>query len=238
MALLARPLAWILIAIYHVVKSYGIALLILTAIVKFALYPAYKKQILSTADMGDIQPKIQEIQRKYADDRDMMNQKMAELYQEENFNPASGCLPIVIQMIILMGLFALLRNPLAFMNDESMVFAVHENFLWMHDLAQPDPWILPVLSGVMTFMSTYLNQKSGAMPTQGNSAAMTKGMLFIFPIMIVWLAKSYPAGLALYWFFSQFIQVFFDFRFRVIRKRLAEEKEQSGKKKKRVKAAR
>ncbi|MGN0709502.1 MAG: YidC/Oxa1 family membrane protein insertase [Anaerovoracaceae bacterium] len=235
LAVLAKPLAWALYGLYQLVGNYGITLAILTAIVKFALYPAYKNQILSTAGMQDIQPKLQEIQRRYADDRDMMNQKIAELYKEENVNPTAGCLPMIIQMVIIMGLFALLRNPLSFINNDTMVFAIHESFLWINDLAQPDPWILPILSGVCTFISFYLTSQNGAMPQQ-NGGAMNIMMKYIFPIMIVWLAKTYPAGLALYWFVSQFIQIFFDFRFRSLRKKMQEEKE-AGKKKKRVKAA-
>ena len=113
--------------------------IILTVIVKLCLYPFYKKQILSTAGMSEMGPKLQAIQRQYADDKEMMNQKMTELYKEEGVNPMAGCLPMIIQMIVIMGLFTLLRYPLLTYPSERMTFRVHEGFLWINDLAQPDP---------------------------------------------------------------------------------------------------
>ena len=85
MGLLAKPLGWLLTLLYDLVGNYGICLIIVTLIVKLALYPVYKKQIFSTAGMMDIQPKMQELQRKYANDKETLNQKMAELYKEEGF---------------------------------------------------------------------------------------------------------------------------------------------------------
>ena len=122
----------------------------------------------------------------------------------------AGCLPMVIQMIVIMGLFTLLRNPLTYVHSERMYFAIHESFLWINDLSQSDPWILPILAGVATFASFYLGQKYGSMgisPGQNHSKVMSLIMKYGFPIMITWLAKTYAAGLATYWFLSQFIQI-------------------------------
>ena len=231
MGILAKPLGWLLSLLYGVVGNYGISIVIITVIVKLILYPFYKKQIMSTAGMSDIQPKIQEIQRKYANDKETMNAKMAELYQQENFNPMGGCLPMIVQMIIIMGLFALVRNPMIYLSDDSMYFAIHESFLWIKDLSQPDLWILPLAAGVATFFSFWMNQQSGLNP-QAGSNMMTNIMKYFFPIMIVWLARSYPSALAIYWFMSQFIQIFFNLRFNALRKALKEKKKTAKKKKK------
>lgn len=231
MGILAKPLGWLLSLLYGVVGNYGISIVIITVIVKLILYPFYKKQIMSTAGMSDIQPKIQEIQRKYANDKETMNAKMAELYQQENFNPMGGCLPMIVQMIIIMGLFALVRNPMIYLSDDSMYFAIHESFLWIKDLSQPDLWILPIAAGVATFFSFWMNQQSGLNP-QAGSNMMTNIMKYFFPIMIVWLARSYPSALAIYWFMSQFIQIFFNLRFNALRKALKEKKKTAKKKKK------
>ena len=230
MALITKPLALLLTFLYNIIGNYGITLIIVTLIVKLALYPVYKKQILSTSGMVDIQTKTQALQRKYANDKETLNQKLAELYQEEGFNPAGGCLPMVVQMIIIMGLFTLLRNPMQYINDEYMYFAVHESFLWIKDLSQPDLWILPLVSGVATFFSFWLNQQQMAGPG-GQSNIMSKMMSYFFPIMIVWLARSYPAGLAVYWAMSQFIQIFFNLRFNQIRKAMKEKNKPAKKKK-------
>lgn len=234
MGLLAKPLGWLLTLLYDLVGNYGICLIIVTLIVKLALYPVYKKQIFSTAGMMDIQPKMQELQRKYANDKETLNQKMAELYKEEGFNPMGGCLPMIVQMFVIMGLFGLLRNPMLYIADESMYFAIHESFLWIEDLSQPDLWILPIAAGVATFFSFWMNQQTN--PNANSAVAsgniMNVIMKYFFPIMIVWLARTYPSGLAIYWFMSQFIQIFFNLRFNMLRKALKEKNKPSKKKKK------
>lgn len=234
MGLLAKPLGWLLTLLYDLVGNYGICLIIVTLIVKLALYPVYKKQIFSTAGMMDIQPKMQELQRKYANDKETLNQKMAELYKEEGFNPMGGCLPMIVQMFVIMGLFGLLRNPMLYIADESMYFAIHERFLWIEDLSQPDLWILPIAAGVATFFSFWMNQQTNpnANSAVANGNIMNVIMKYFFPIMIVWLARTYPSGLAIYWFMSQFIQIFFNLRFNMLRKALKEKNKPSKKKKK------
>jgi len=221
----AQPLGWCMTWLYDLIGNYGITLVVLTLIVKALLYPLYKKQIMSTMGMSDMQPKMQAIQRKYANDKELQNQKIQELYKEEGVNPLAGCLPMIVQMIIIMGLFTLLRNPLNYVASERMYFAIHESFFWINDLAQPDPWILPILSGVATFASFYLSQQYGVMPgqTANTGAGMMKVMTYGMPIMIVWLAKTYAAGLATYWFISQFVQIFYNLRFNQLRKKAREE---------------
>ena len=148
MGIIAKPIGYLLMLIYRLVGNYGISLIILTFIVKLALYPMYAKQIKSSADMAEMSEKTQEIQRRYANDREKQNEEMQKLYAEVGFNPMSGCLPMLIQFPIIMGLFALLRNPMKYMPGSEMIFANHESFLWIKDLAQPDPWILPILAGL------------------------------------------------------------------------------------------
>ncbi len=227
LGILAVPLGYALSGLYSLIGNYGISLIVLTLIVKLLLYPLYKKQILSMANLGDLTPKMNEIQNKYASDPQKMQEKMQELYQEEGASPTAGCLPMFIQMFIIMGLFALLRTPLEYINTDTMVFAIHESFLWINDLSQPDPWILPLLSGVATFGSFYMSQQNGMMnnPTMGaQGQGMQIAMKYVFPIMIIWLSKTYAAGLALYWFLSQFIQIFYNLRFSQLRKKIQMEK--------------
>ncbi|MBQ2846331.1 MAG: membrane protein insertase YidC, partial [Firmicutes bacterium] len=144
MGIIAKPMGWLLGLLYGLIQNYGITIIIFTIIVKTCIYPLYIKQTKSMAKMQDVQPKMQALQRKYANDKETLNIKMAELYKEEKFNPMGGCLPMLIQMPIIMGLFALLRNPMQYISDGDMIFAFHESFLWIEDLSQPDPWILPI----------------------------------------------------------------------------------------------
>lgn len=224
LGIIAKPMGWLLGLLYGFVQDYGITIIIFTIIVKVCIYPLYIKQTKSMAKMQDVQPKMQALQRKYANDKETLNIKMSELYKEEKFNPMGGCLPMLIQMPIIMGLFALLRNPMMYISKDSMIFAFHESFLWIEDLSQPDPWILPIIAGVGTFISFTMNQAlndTGNNQTQG----MMKMMQFIFPIMILWMAKSFPSGLALYWAVSQIVQIFLNIHLSTIRKKIKRERE-------------
>ena len=230
MGIVAKPIGYLLALIYKLVGNYGISLIILTVIVKLALYPLYAKQIRSTADMSDMSEKAKEIQNRYANDKEKMNEEMQKLYAETGFNPMSGCLPMLIQFPIIMGLFALLRNPMKYMPDDpTLMFANHESFLWIKDLAQPDLWILPIAAGLATFFAFSMNSamnmtQPGANP--GQQKAMNAIMKYFFPLSILWLARSYPAGLAIYWAGGQFMQIFFNIRINKIKDQMNAEKEQ------------
>lgn len=229
LGIIANPLGILLDLLYSVINNYGITIIVFTVIVKLCLYPLYIKQTKSTAKMSEVQPKMQALQRKYANDKETLNIKMAELYKEEKFNPMGGCLPMLIQMPIIMGLFALLRNPMMYMNDNSMIFAYHEPFIWIADLSQPDLWILPIIAGVATFISFSMTQALSDTEANHQMNGMMKMMKYIFPIMIVWMGRSFPAGLALYWALGQVMQIFFNLHLKTVRQKI---KDESNKKKK------
>lgn len=234
MGILASPMSYLLTWIYDFIGNYGLALLVFTILIKGVMYPLYAKQIKTTMNMSKMQPKIKEIQQKYAKDKALMNQKMAELYKEEGGSMYGGCLPMLIQMIVIMGLFALLRNPMNYISSDKMLFAIHESFLWIPDLAQPDKWVLPIIAGIATFLATYFsqtNQMSG--PNADQMKMMTKMMKYVFPVMILLMARSYPAGLALYWSLNQ-IPDLLQHRFAKMKKKMSGE----SKKKRKAKAVR
>lgn len=224
MGIIAVPLGHLLTLIYRLIGNYGISLIVLTVIVKSILYPLYFKQIKSTANMQDLQPKMKEIREKYADDKIKQEEAMRELYKSGNFNPLGGCLPMLIQFPIIMGLFALLRNPVKYIADKDMLFAVHESFLWIKDLAQPDLWILPIAAAAATFFSFSMTQRLTTADTD-QMKNMTLVMKYFFPLSILWLARSYPAGLAIYWAGGQFLQIFFNLRMNKYRMKMKEEKD-------------
>lgn len=135
---------------------------------------------------------------------------------------------MLIQMPIIMGLFALLRNPLRYITEDSMIFAFHEPFIWIDDLSQPDPWILPIIAGVATFFAFTMNrmlQDTGS-AAANQSAGMMKMMQYIFPIMILWMARSFPSGLALYWAVSQIIQIGFNIHMQHLRNKIKKEQQE------------
>ncbi|MGI6751710.1 MAG: YidC/Oxa1 family membrane protein insertase [Anaerovoracaceae bacterium] len=208
LGILAEPLGWVLSNIYNLIGNYGITLIVFTLVVRACLLPLYAAQMKSSMKMQEVQPKVKEIQKKYANNKQVMNEKMMELYREEKFNPAGGCLPMLVQMPIILALFVLLRNPVFFMKSDQMIMAVHENFLWIPDLSQADPWVMPLLAAIATFFSFSLTQAlspSGA--AMAGQAGMMKVMKYFFPIMLFWMAHSFPAGLALYWFIGTTFQI-------------------------------
>ena len=188
--IIGYPMQWI----YSVVNNYGLSIIILTLLIRLCLLPLYAKQIKNSAKMAEIQPKMKEIQAKYANNREKLNEEMSKLYEQAGTKPTSGCLPLVIQLPIIYGLFALLRSPLTYMTSSNMVAAVHESFFWINDLSQPDAWILPILAGVTTYFTSAV-----AMSSAESAGGMMNGMKYFMPVIIFLMGRSFPSGLALYW---------------------------------------
>ena len=174
--------------------SYGWAIILLTIIVKMALYPLTVKQVKSMKAMQELSPKLKKIQEKYKDNPQMMQQKIGSLYKDAGVNPLAGCLPLLIQMPILMGMYYSLYN-FSYPTPES------EYFLWMSSMSKPDPlYILPVLSALTTF----LQQK---MTTTDSNNPQMKMMMFIMPLFIGWISINFPSGLVLYWVTMNVVQI-------------------------------
>lgn len=202
MTIFARPLGVLLRLIYNLVNNYGVSIILFTILVKVLLIPLTVKQMKSMKNIQLIQPKLKEIQEKYKHDKEKMNVKTMELYQEYNVNPFGGCLPLLIQFPILLGLFAVLRDPGLYVFESQAAYeAINTSFLWLPNLTQADPWILPLLAALFTYLSSLT--MAGA--NQGDSSQ--KIMTYFFPIMIFWWGRSFPAGLTLYWVVSNGFQV-------------------------------
>lgn len=226
LGVIAEPLGWLLTFLYGFIQNYGITLIVFTIIVRCCLYPLYAKQIKSTVNMSAIQPKLKELQSKYGHDREMLNMKTMELYKEEKFNPMGGCLPMLIQMPIILGLFALLRNPSTYIDDPTMIVAFHESFLWILDLSQADKWVMPIAAAITTYISFVQTQsQQGPEAMTGQMAPMMTVMKYFFPIMIVWMGMTFPAGLTMYWFVGTGVQILFNLRLNKMRRRLKIEAE-------------
>lgn len=172
--------------------SYGLAIVIMTIIVKLILYPLTKKQIQSTKAMMELQPKMKAIQEKFKDDKQRLNMELANLYKSEGVNPLAGCLPLLVQMPIMIGIFYGIRD---------FQYAGPANFLWMESISNPDPtYILPVLSALTTFI-----QSKQTMPDTGNP--QNKIMVYFMPLFIGYISLTFPAGLVLYWVVMNIMQI-------------------------------
>jgi len=223
---IATPLGYLLDFIYGLVGHYGISIIIFTLIIRGCLFPLYASQIKGQMKMQEIQPKMQAIQKKYADDREEQGRQMQKLYKDEGYNPMMGCLPLLIQMPILMGLFYLLRNPGMYVEGTSIILASHESFLWLQDLSQPDPWLLPLITGGTTFWSMSMTGMMGGGGGGGDMAAtmqpMMKVMRVFMPVFLVVIARQMPAGLALYWMIGNLFTVGQTLLLKRMRKKAAE----------------
>lgn len=204
---IATPLGHLLNLINNFCENYGVAIILFTLIVRGCLFPIYASQIKGQMKMSSIQPKMQAIQKKYANDREAQGREMQKLYKEEGYNPMAGCLPLLIQMPIIMSLFYLLRNPGMYVDSSSLIIASHESFLWLADLSQPDSWILPIITGLTTFASMSMTGMMGTGAPAATGGAdmgaqmqpMMKVMRVFMPIFILVMARSMPSGLAVYW---------------------------------------
>lgn len=181
--------------------SYGIAIIVLTVIIKVALLPLAVKQIRSMKGMQELQPKIQAIQKKYKGDRAKISSEMQRLYRENHISPAAGCLPLLIQMPFLISIYYALMG---FPYDPA-----HESFLWLDSLAAPDTtYILPALAALSTWVISWQT-------TPKNVQGSQKTMLYIMPLFIGYISITFPSGLVIYWVVCnvfQFVQQTIMFR--------------------------
>ncbi len=192
--IIAKPLGSLLKLIYDMVGNYGIAIILFTILTKVLLLPINIKQTQSTKKMNELNPKIKALQAKYKNDKEKLNEKLMELYKEEKFNPAGGCLPLLIQMPIIIALFRVLQGPTKFVFTPEQFEAISKSFLWLPDLGMPDKlYILPVLSA----LTTYLQMNMVA--AKGNVDPNMKTMNMVMPIMLGWITIKFPSGLAMYW---------------------------------------
>jgi YidC/Oxa1 family membrane protein insertase len=177
-----------------------------------------QKQMVSMRETQKVQPLMQEIQEKYKDDKERMNQELMRLYKEHGVNPMGGCLPLLIQMPILILFFRVLREFDYKIPDGTIDAA----FLWIKNLAEPDQLfgiiggysigILPILVGVSMFFQQKLTMPPMPVTSQSDSssnpAANTQKMMgTIMPIMIAFVSFSLPSGLSLYWFTSTLFDI-------------------------------
>lgn len=173
--------------------GYGLAIIILTVIIKVILYPLTKKQFESMKGMQEIAPKMKKLQEKYKDNPQLMQQKMLKLYQDAGVNPMAGCLPMLIQMPILMAMYYTF-----FSFDYG---GVEPSFLWVPSLSQTDPlYILPIIAA----LTTLIMQKISTVEVN----QQTKIMMIVFPLFMGFISLNLPAGLVLYWATQNVVQIF------------------------------
>ena len=196
MNIIGNLLGHVLRVIYEIVQNYGWSIIAFTILVKILLLPLTIKQTKSTKAMQDIQPKLQEIQEKYKDKPEKQQQEIMKLYQEAKINPLAGCLPLLIQMPIIIGLFSVLRDPVAYgvFTNEAAFKVADTGFLWLSSLTSTHHIEMGILSGV----SAYVMQKIMTPPDQAEGPMKT--------MTYVMAAMSFYWG-ALYWTVSNLFSI-------------------------------
>lgn len=182
---IASPIFWLLTQINDLVGNYGLSILLLTLVIKIILYPLSAKSLKSMAKMRRLAPKINDLKDRYGDDKQKFMQAQMELWKKEKVNPFGGCLPMLLQMPVFLGIYWVL--------NESVELRQASFILWYDDLSQMDPYfILPILMGGAMFVQQMLTPMQTADPAQ---AKMMKFMPLIFMVFFLW----FPAGLVLYY---------------------------------------
>lgn len=210
--------------------NFGIAIIVFTTIIRLITFPLTAQQLRSTQKMQDLQgsKKWKEIEKKYKDDKQKLQEEQMKIYQEMGINPLSGCLPMVIQFPIIIGLYqgiirALAATPMQLVDLAKHLYdfvprslvPLNSTFLWM-DLSEPERLFLPFLPdfgipvlAVFVVITTYLSTKMTTPPsTGGQSQQMTQIMGLYMPLLLGYLAYSYASGLALYFVVSNLLQIF------------------------------
>ena len=174
--------------------NYGIAIILVTILVKALMYPLTAKQVRSMKAMQDLQPALKKLQKDYKNNPQLLQQKMAELYKEAGVNPLAGCLPLLIQMPILMGVYYCLYG---------YSYSGDPTFLWLTSLSDTDPlYVLPILSA----LTTYIQQKQ-TMANNGQDNQQMKIMSYMMPLFIGWISLNFPSGLVVYWVTMNLCQI-------------------------------
>lgn len=192
LAFIASPLFKVLNFIQDMVGNWGVAIILLTILIKLVFYPLSAAGYRNMAQMRELAPRLQSMKEKFGDDRQKMQQAMMELYKTEKINPLGGCLPILVQIPVFIGLYWMLL---------ASVEMRHAPFiLWIHDLSAPDPyWVLPILMGLTMIIQTKLNPK----PTDPIQAKVMTWMPVVFSIFFFF----FPAGLVLYWLVNNILSI-------------------------------
>jgi YidC/Oxa1 family membrane protein insertase len=220
-----QPLYNTLVWLYNIIpgQDFGIAIIVITIILKTILIPLSKKQIESQLKLQELQPKIKDIQNKYKNDKQKQSQELMKFYKENKTNPFSGCLPMIIQLIFLIAIYRVFFN-ISSNNlnvDAGVLYSFVSNpgqinnmFIGLVDLSKPSiP--LAVLAAISQYFQTKMlmaKQKNNSIQKSDSkspdfSQIMSKQMLYLGPILTLFIGIKFPAGLALYWLFSTLFAV-------------------------------
>lgn len=188
---IAKPLFWLLDKIHSFVQNWGLAIILITVLIKLVFYKLSETSYRSMARMRKLQPRLKQLKERFGDDKAKMNEAMMKMYREEKVNPMGGCLPIVVQMPVFIALYWMLLES---------VELRQASFLWLEDLSIKDPYfILPVIMGV----SMLIQQRLNPAPVDPMQAKIMMALPLVFTVFFAF----FPSGLVLYWVVNNLISI-------------------------------
>jgi YidC/Oxa1 family membrane protein insertase len=191
---LGKPLLSALNFFYSFIGNYGLAIILLTVVIKLMLWPLSNASYKSMNKMKKLTPQMNALKEKYKEDKETLNRETMKLYQKEGVNPLGGCLPMFIQMPVYIALYYMIQGAVELYNAPFLPF-------WLTDLSAKDPfYIIPVALGALMF----LQQKM--MPQQMDNQ-QAKIMMYTMPAVFTWISLMMPAGLTLYWFVNTLLGI-------------------------------
>lgn len=218
--ILYEPIFNLLVFLYNIVPAHdiGLAIIILTVIIKLVLFPFSLQSIKSQKALQEIQPQMEELKKKYKDQKEKLAQEMMKLYKENKVNPLSSCLPLLIQFPFLIAVFQVFRTGLnseslnllyPFVENPGHLDAVSFGFL---NLAEPSVILAFLAGGAQFWQTRMLSSKKAPKKVKGGKdenmmAAMNKNMLYFMPVLTVIIGISLPGGLTLYWFVTTLLTI-------------------------------
>jgi YidC/Oxa1 family membrane protein insertase len=189
---ISQPLFWLLDKIYGLFGNWGVAIMLLTLLIKLAFYKLSETSYRSMANMKRLTPRLQALKDRYGDDKQRLNQAMMEMYKKEKINPLGGCLPIVVQIPVFIALYWVLL--------ESVELRQAPFMLWINDLSSADPYfVLPLLMGISMFIQQKLN------PTPVDP--MQAKVMMLLPVVFTVFFAFFPSGLVLYWLVNNVLSI-------------------------------
>lgn len=217
--ILFKPLFNALIFLYNIIPGHdmGVAIIVLTIIIRLILYPWQNKALISQKKIQELQPELKKLQEKYKGDRQKLAKAQLELYQKTRVNPLSSCLPTLIQFPFLIALYQVFRLGLKTASLSEVYsfiprpLTLDPTLFGLIDLSSPDRYFLPIIAGITQFIQTrMLMPKTPKNPKTKASFQdiFSQQMVYIFPIMIVIFSMSLPAALPLYWIITAVFSIF------------------------------
>ncbi|MBI5518676.1 MAG: membrane protein insertase YidC [Desulfovibrio sp.] len=198
--LIAVPLLKVLNWFYKFVHNYGVAIILLTVLIKLIFWPLSQKSYKSMEQMKKIQPMIQKLREKYADDKERMNQEIMGLYKTYKVNPAGGCLPMIVQIPVFFGLYKALLGSIELRHAAFIPNVPFTDLVWLADLSAKDPYyVTPLIMGATMFIQQKMT------PTGGDP--MQAKIMLLMPVVFTFLFLQFPSGLVVYWLVNNVLSI-------------------------------